>query len=126
MAEATTRSTAGRWMGCNVDFGNEQSLELDYRIPEVPWLSIGSGIQVADVWFKGFGGLPDIRIRIARIDDGIQVQLDRSEQSSTWWPKDAPPRLKVAFDQPAGTVMASAAVGMGDEFQEVELGTIQF
>ena len=124
MAEGTNSGTHAGWMGCNVDFGNDDALELDYRRPDAPWLSINAGIAAADVWFKGSEGLPDVRFRIERIRGGIKVEVDRGEQSEKWWPKEAPPRLKVTFD--GSRVTASASVGMGDEFQEVDLGTTAF
>src|SRR5262249_17893204 len=108
MTEVVDGKADGGWMGCNVDFGNDESLELDFRRPEPPWLSIGPGITAADVWFKGIGGIPDVRFRIERTEDGIQVQIDRGAQSELWWPREAQPRLRVAFDQRASTVTASA------------------
>lgn len=122
----TANTAAGGWMSCNVDLGSQETVELDYRSSEPPWLSIGSGISAADIWLQGRSGLPDIRFRIERTESGLQVHLDRGDQSNIWWPKEAPPRLSIAFDQGAATATAVASVGMAQDFQEVDLGTTAF
>lgn len=125
MTNASSAAEGG-WIGCNVDFGAEQTIELDYRRPADPWLSIGSGIGAADVWLQGRSGLPAIRFRIERNENGLRVYLDRGDQSNVWWPKDGPPQLSVVFDQRTATATASTSVGMGHDFQEVGLGTTAY
>jgi hypothetical protein len=126
-AEGTPGNSGEKeWMGCNVDFGNGQSLELDYRKSDGPWLSNGPGIAVADVWFKGEKDIPDLRIHIARTPEGIRVLVDRGQQSSIWWSAEALPQLKITLDQRTRTALASASIGLGDDFQEVLLGTTAF
>ena len=128
MASAENRNprASGGWMGCNVDFGDERVLELEYDEVNGPWLSNGAGIMRADIWFAGRDGLPDIRVRIERTPSGIQVHMDRGQQSDAWWSPESPPRLTLAFEPRARIVTASASVGMGEEFQEVNLGFAAF
>ena len=126
MPEAIRNPSGGRvvseQVSCNIDFGNGHSLELDYVKADGPWLSNGTGIKSGDVWFEGETGLPDLRIHIQRVPDGIAILIDRGQQSEVWWPAEAPPHLKITFDRVAGTATATASVGTGDEFQEVMLG----
>ena len=113
-------------MGCNVNFGGGRALELDYRQDETPWIALGPGIGGADIWVKGVGGLPDVRIHIERTDDGFQLSIDRGEQSSVWWPSEGPPTVALRFDERARRVKATASVGKDHQFQEVDLGTVTF
>jgi hypothetical protein len=126
MTGTESERTEGSWTGCNIDFGGGQSLELDYRQAEAPWISVGPGVTAADIWVKGLVELPDVRVRIERTDDGLQIRIDRGDQSNVWWPADGSPRLTVTFDQRAREATATAAVGQNYEFQEVNLGTVPF
>lgn len=102
------------------------ALELDYRQDEGPWVALGPGIEGTDIWVKGAGGLPDVRVHIKRADDRLQLSIDRGEQSSVWWPAEGPPTVTLRFDERARRVTATASVGKDHQFQEVDLGTARF
>ena len=111
-------------MACNFDLGGDQQAEMEFSTSEGLWMTAGPAIGAADVWMKGAGNLPDLRVRIKRTGRGIQITVDRGQQSSNWWPIEAAPRLTVAAN-PAGSVaVATASVGSGGQFQEVLLGQV--
>jgi hypothetical protein len=117
--DQTTKS--GR-VTCSADFGNGHELEMDFQGAQVLWIAAGSGVSNADVWMKGTGGVPDLRIRIERTSSGIQVAVDRGQQSEKWWSLSAAPRMNVIVRPNAHVAAVTASVGETANFQEVFLG----
>ncbi|MGA2434704.1 MAG: hypothetical protein ABSG25_05400, partial [Bryobacteraceae bacterium] len=109
-------------MTCAVDFGGGIQADMELLKPELLWVAVGPGISQADVWMKNANEKIELRVRIQRTTEGIQIAVDRGGQSSAWWPEDAPPQLTIAIHADAGIAVASASVGTGSEFQEVLLG----
>ena len=99
--------------------------EIELQGDKSLWIAAGAGITSADVWMKDVKeqGM-DLRIRIRRDADGIEVLVDRGESGGRWWPTDGEPRLKIKIDPERG--IAAASAGAGADEQQVFLGQTAF
>ena len=106
------------------DIGSGQQADIELAEANVLWVAAGAGIEVADVWMKGVAGIADLRVRIMRLGMELKVSIDRGEQSQSWWPPEATPRLRIAFDPSQG--IASAKGGAGADIKAVEFGSVSY
>ena len=111
-----------REFGCSADLVRGEEIELTFRAGDGLWIAIGAGIGSTDFWLKGQDAIPDIRVRVDRVGDEIQILLDRGQQSTEWWPFAEAPRIKIMFDPSRNLATAVAGIGSGENFQEVLLG----
>src|SRR5258706_9123088 len=88
----------------SADLEGGRHVELEMPDDNTAWMAVGSGIDLTDVWGKEVGGLADLRIRIKRVSLGIEVSIDRGEQSDRWWRSGEVPQLKVAIDSGEASV----------------------
>jgi hypothetical protein len=75
---------------------------------------------------KAVAGVADLRVRILRLGNALEVSIDRGKQSANWWPPEAAPRLLIAMDQAQGVASATASVGSADNEMTVELGKVNY
>ena len=118
-------NVAGREAGrviCSADLGGGRELEVDYQGAENVWVAAGPGIDSADLWIKGKDKVPDFRVKVERTDAGIQIMVDRGQQSDRWWRPEATPRLAITIGPGTQSALVTASVGEGNGFQEVLLG----
>jgi hypothetical protein len=73
------------------------------------WVAAGSGMETVDLWMKAVAGTADLRIKISRTTNGIEVSVDRGDQSPPWWKPGMEPRLQISLL--SGAVTATAVVG---------------
>jgi len=106
---------------CQIDFGSGRQAEIEVEPPDNLWIVAGHGIATADLWMKSVGGLFDLRVRVTRSTDGIEIVLDRGEQEAPWCPANISPRLALTVDQKTGIVFILAS---GNQFKNMELGRI--
>jgi hypothetical protein len=105
-----------------IDLGDGRAIDAELQNTNELWVTADPAIAGADVWMKAVRGAIDLRVRIRRTEIGIQVSVDRGDQSSAWWPGESAPQLTIAVEPGAGVAAASARVGVGEQFQEVLLG----
>jgi len=108
-----------------VDFGSERQVHLEFPAANTIWVAAGSGFEVADIWMKEIGGA-DLRVRITRLGNALEVSIDRGDQSGNWWPPPAAPRLLIALNQIARRASATASLGEGHQIRTVELGSVSY
>jgi hypothetical protein len=109
-------------MNLDVDFGGGRQANIEFGGTDQLWISAGPGFSVTDLWLKAGADMIDVRVRVRRIDRGIEVVMDRGEEQQGWWNPEAAPRLAIAVDLSGRTARAVASVGDGQDFQEVILG----
>ena len=108
------------------DFGAGRQADLEFEPPNKLWLVAGLGIETADIWMKGLGGEVDLRVRVKRLSTGLDVLVDRGEQSPNWWSGDAVPRLLVVLDPTGGTVSSRASIGQRDHVVQIESDKLRY
>jgi hypothetical protein len=108
------------------DFGGGQQVDVEFPAANTVWLAAGPGIEIADIWMKGVAGVADLRVRVLRLGNVIEVSIDRGKQSTNWWPPEAAPRLRIAVDQTQRVASATASVGAADREMTVELGQVNY
>ena len=109
-------------LNLSVDLGGGKQVDVEFGTSDRLWISAGPGIGGSDVWMKADSRLVDLRVRIRRTPDGVEIAVDRGDTEDPWWPAGGAPRLAVAMDSVAGTAVAVASAGRDGEFQEVMLG----
>lgn len=107
-----------------VDFGDGQQAEVEFPASNAVWVAAERGIEIADVWMKDVAGAVDLRVRILRLGNALEVSVDRGEQSARWWPSETVPRLLIALDRTHGVASAAASAGEAATHTEVELGKV--
>jgi hypothetical protein len=108
------------------DFGAGQQADIEFQAPNTLWVAAGSGIEVADIWMKDVNGVIDLRVRVMRLRGALEVSVDRGEQSKSWWPEDAVPRLLIVLDRAEGTATVTASVGPVEQPSNVQSGRIPY
>ena len=104
------------------DFGAGKQVDLEFAGTDQLWVAVGPGFSVTDLWLKGGGESIDLRVRVRRTTEGIDISVDRGDEEKAWWAGASAPALKIAVNLAAGIATAKASVGMGQDFQEVLLG----
>ena len=102
------------------DFGAGRQADIEIQAPNILWVAADVGIEIADILMKSVNGAIDMRVRIMRLGNALEVSVDRGDQNKTWWPENAVPRLLVVLDPAEGTASARASVGQRDRLLEVE------
>jgi hypothetical protein len=109
-------------MNLAFDFGAGKQADVEFGGADQLWVAVGPGFHVTDLWLKGGGQLIDLRVRVRRTGNGIEISVDRGDDEKAWWAGTSVPRLRIGVNLAAGTASAVASVGMGQDFQEVLLG----
>ena len=107
------------------DFGSGRSIDLEFPAVNALWVVAGTGIDVAEIWFREIDGV-DLRARIMRLGNTLEVSIDRGDQSASWWPPQAAPRLFITLNQIEQTASATASVGAEEQTRTVELGSMRY
>jgi hypothetical protein len=108
------------------DFGAGRQANIEIQGPNALWVAADVGIEIADILMKSVNGAIDLRVRIMRLGNALEVSVDRGDQNKTWWPDNAVPRLLVVLDPTEGTASARASVGQRDRFLEVESDKLRY
>jgi hypothetical protein len=105
-----------------VDFGEGREAAVEMEGEDALWAAAGPGISKVDLWLKASARMIDLRLRVRRIGDSIDVAIDRGDEPKPWWSTEGVPRLAITVDLSRGQATAIAGVGQGAEFQQVMLG----
>lgn len=94
----------------SVDRGEGREIDAEVSANSL-WLRAGVGIETADMWMREVGGVADLRICISRQPSGIEISVDRGEQSPRWWKLGEEPRLSILLQPELGIATATAKAG---------------
>ena len=80
-------------LNLSVDLGGGKQVDVEFGTSDRLWISTGPGIGGSDVWMKAESRLVDLRVRIRRTPDGVEIAVDRGDTEDPWWPAGGAPRL---------------------------------
>lgn len=109
-------------MNLAMDFGGGRQADVELGGSDQLWVAVGPGLTVTDLWLKAGGAMIDLRVRVRRTEEGIELVVDRGEEQQRWWNAAAAPRLAIAISPSGRTATAIASAGNGQDFQQVLLG----
>ena len=106
-----------------LNFGSGQEAEMECAAANALWMAVGPGMESVDVWMKEVAQLADLRVRVSRLADGIEIVVDRGSQEPNRWGSEKSARLRIQFDRRLRKARINANLGQSP-FNEV--GTVDF